>query len=195
MRALILGVTMALLFAASAMAEPIASSVDRFGGRPARYSWRLAWPSATEEPAAASPAARLIVSPMLLPAGRRPAAPCRGDRTQRRVPDAREDSQVRELRDAAAVRHRSRARPVALQHAGPTTARKAPHAVVGAGIVGLFGVNTVTGAWNLFGEGRQGQRRAHAATRARAADDGRRRRLSRDDGDGAEQRTARRAHL
>ncbi len=27
------------------------------------------------------------------------------------------------------------------------------HAVVGAGIVGLFGVNTVTGAWNLFGEG------------------------------------------
>ena len=27
------------------------------------------------------------------------------------------------------------------------------HAVVGAGIVGLFAVNTVTGAWNLFGEG------------------------------------------
>ena len=27
------------------------------------------------------------------------------------------------------------------------------HAAVGAGIVGLFGVNTVTGAWNLFGEG------------------------------------------
>ncbi len=32
---------------------------------------------------------------------------------------------------------------------------KGAHAVVGAGIVGLFGVNTVTGAWNLFGEGRQ----------------------------------------
>lgn len=30
------------------------------------------------------------------------------------------------------------------------------HGVVGTGIVGLFGVNTVTGAWNLFGtEGRQ----------------------------------------
>jgi hypothetical protein len=34
------------------------------------------------------------------------------------------------------------------------------HAFVGAGIVGLFGLNTVTGAWNLFGEGwsdRQGR--------------------------------------
>jgi hypothetical protein len=30
---------------------------------------------------------------------------------------------------------------------------KTAHAVVGAGIVGLFGVNTVTGAWNMFGEG------------------------------------------
>ena len=30
--------------------------------------------------------------------------------------------------------------------------KKGAHAVVGAGIVGLFGVNTVTGVWNLFGE-------------------------------------------
>ena len=29
------------------------------------------------------------------------------------------------------------------------------HAAIGAGIIGLFGVNTVTGAWNLFGEGRK----------------------------------------
>jgi hypothetical protein len=28
------------------------------------------------------------------------------------------------------------------------------HAAVGAGIIGLVAVNTVTGAWNLFGEGR-----------------------------------------
>jgi hypothetical protein len=33
--------------------------------------------------------------------------------------------------------------------------KKTAHAVVGAGIVGLFAVNTVTGAWNMFGEGRQ----------------------------------------
>ncbi|HEX3703058.1 MAG TPA: hypothetical protein VHU82_07005 [Vicinamibacterales bacterium] len=33
--------------------------------------------------------------------------------------------------------------------------KRAAHAIVGSGIVGLFGVNTVTGAWNLFGEGRQ----------------------------------------
>ena len=30
--------------------------------------------------------------------------------------------------------------------------KKSAHAVVGAGIVGLFGANTVTGVWNLFGE-------------------------------------------
>ena len=33
-------------------------------------------------------------------------------------------------------------------------ARRSAHGVVGAGIAGLFAVNTVTGAWNLFGEGR-----------------------------------------
>ena len=33
--------------------------------------------------------------------------------------------------------------------------KRAAHAAVGAGIIGLFAVNTVTGAWNLFGEGRQ----------------------------------------
>jgi hypothetical protein len=33
--------------------------------------------------------------------------------------------------------------------------RKGLHAFVGASIIGLFGVNTVTGAWNLFGEGRK----------------------------------------
>jgi len=31
--------------------------------------------------------------------------------------------------------------------------KKGAHGAVGAAIVGLFGVNTVTGAWNLFGEG------------------------------------------
>ena len=30
--------------------------------------------------------------------------------------------------------------------------KKGAHGVVGAGIVGLFGLNTVTGVWNLFGE-------------------------------------------
>jgi len=34
---------------------------------------------------------------------------------------------------------------------------KGLHSAVGAGIIGLFGVNTVTGAWNMFGEGWQEQ--------------------------------------
>jgi hypothetical protein len=32
-------------------------------------------------------------------------------------------------------------------------ALRTAHIVVGSGMIGLFGVNTVTGAWNLFGEG------------------------------------------
>ena len=36
-----------------------------------------------------------------------------------------------------------------------TGSRRAAHGVVGAGIVGLFALNTVTGAWNMFGEDRQ----------------------------------------
>jgi hypothetical protein len=33
--------------------------------------------------------------------------------------------------------------------------KKGMHGAVGAGIVGLFGVNTILGSWNLFGEGWQ----------------------------------------
>lgn len=33
--------------------------------------------------------------------------------------------------------------------------KKSAHIAVGAGIMALFGVNTITGAWNLFGEDRQ----------------------------------------
>jgi hypothetical protein len=36
-----------------------------------------------------------------------------------------------------------------------TGGRKAAHIVIGTGIIGLFGVETVTGVWNLFGEGWQ----------------------------------------
>jgi hypothetical protein len=35
------------------------------------------------------------------------------------------------------------------------SAKRGLHAAIGVGIIGLFGVNTVTGAWNLFGEGRK----------------------------------------
>jgi hypothetical protein len=37
---------------------------------------------------------------------------------------------------------------------GESEGNKELHGAVGAGIGGLFAVNTVTGAWNLFGEGR-----------------------------------------
>jgi hypothetical protein len=40
-------------------------------------------------------------------------------------------------------------------YANPSTGgKRAAHIFVGTGIIGLFGVNTVTGAWNMFGEDR-----------------------------------------
>ena len=61
---------------------------------------------------------------------------------------------------------------------GNTDAKKGAHAVVGAGIVGLFGVNTVTGVWNMFGaEGRRDKTGRNPPARARPADDGGGRRL------------------
>ena len=36
-----------------------------------------------------------------------------------------------------------------------SSSKRGVHAALGAGIMGLFAVNTVTGAWNLFGEGRK----------------------------------------
>jgi hypothetical protein len=37
----------------------------------------------------------------------------------------------------------------------PAGSKRGLHAAVGAGIIGLFALNTVTGSWNLFGEGWQ----------------------------------------
>jgi hypothetical protein len=39
-----------------------------------------------------------------------------------------------------------------------SSANRSAHIAVGAGIIGLFAVNTVTGVWNMFGEGRQEQK-------------------------------------
>jgi len=41
-------------------------------------------------------------------------------------------------------------------YSNPSTgAVRSAHILVGTGLIGLFGVNTVTGAWNMFGEDRQ----------------------------------------
>ena len=54
----------------------------------------------------------------------------------------------------------------------PSDSKKSAHIVVGTGIIGLFGVNTVTGAWNLFGEGWHEPQGRDAAPRSRFAHDG-----------------------
>ncbi|MEO8078052.1 MAG: hypothetical protein ABI818_17120 [Acidobacteriota bacterium] len=86
--------------------------------------------------------------------GRRAAGSRGGRRTQPRVPDAWQDSQIRELRDTAALRHRGGARQ-SLYSGSTGGGKKGAHAAVGIGLSALFGINTVTGVWNMFGkEGR-----------------------------------------
>jgi hypothetical protein len=152
MRTLTLSLMTLLLFAVSATAEPLGSSIDVFGTRPARDPWRLVWPSASDTSASPTPASVLAISPTVF-----------------------QQDNVQPLH-AAAVQHsdgylvRAKihkyasfatlplfAAEVALGQSldGSNDSKKGLHAAVGAGIVGLFAVNTVTGAWNLFGEGRQ----------------------------------------
>jgi hypothetical protein len=152
MRTLTLSVMTLLLFAASAAADPIASSVDLFGTRPARDPWRLAWPSATDESAPRTPALSLRFSPTMF----------QQDSVQPVHAAAVEHSngylvRARIHKYASFATLPLFAAEVALGQSldGSNDSKKGVHAAVGAGIVGLFAVNTVTGAWNLFGEGRQ----------------------------------------
>ena len=65
----------------------------------------------------------------------------------------RKNPRLREHRDAAALRDavRPRRQPV---HENSTDSKRTAHAVVGSSIGVLFGLNTVTGVWNLW-EGRK----------------------------------------
>ena len=152
MRALILSLASAVLIAASVAADPIDRSFNLFSTQPAKDPWRIAWPSSTDESAPLVPSAGLGLSTML----------CRQDDAQPVHAVAVEHSDAYQRR-AKIHKYASFATlplfaaEVALGQSldGSNDGRKGAHAVVGAGIVGLFGVNTVTGAWNLFGEGRR----------------------------------------
>jgi hypothetical protein len=153
MRALpVLCASTVLLIASSAAAEPIGSSFDLFSTGPARDPWHIEWPSGTGGPAPAVRVASL----------RFPTALFEQDGAQPVHPAAVEHSNAYQMR-AKIHKYASFATlplfaaEVALGQSldGSNDSKKGAHAVVGAGIVGLFAVNTITGAWNMFGEGRQ----------------------------------------
>ncbi len=152
MRALILCTIWASLITASAVAGPVESRMNLFDSTSRRDPMQITWPTDIGKVIPVSPAPELrIPTTLLLQDDAQPARPV-----------------AIEYSDAYLVRakiHRFAsfatlplfAAEVALGQSldGSNDSKKTAHAVVGAGIVGLFAVNTVTGAWNLFGEGWQ----------------------------------------
>lgn len=153
MRAVMCCLTSVLLVAASATASPIEPSLNLFSPEPPRDPFHIEWPVAIDESASAAPIASLTMPATLFPQ----------DSAQPVHAVAIEHSDAYLLR-AKIHKYASFATlplfaaEVALGQSldgSSNDPKKGLHAVVGAGIVGLFAVNTVTGAWNLFGEGRQ----------------------------------------
>jgi hypothetical protein len=152
MRSLILGMTTVLLVASSAAADPIDPSMSLFSTRPVRQPWHLSGPSCTGEASHVAPALALAV----------PSTLSEQDTAQPVHPTAIEHSDGYRTR-AKIHKYASFATlplfaaELALGQSldGTNDSKKGAHAAVGAGIVGLFAVNTVTGAWNMFGEGRR----------------------------------------
>lgn len=151
MRALILGTISAELFATSAAAGPVDSTLNLFSSEPSRDPLRIVWPSDIDEPAPA-PAMRLRLPATLFEQdGAQPVHPVAIEHSDGYLMRAK----IHKIASFATLP--LFAAEVALGQSldGSNDSKKGAHAIVGAGIVGLFGVNTVTGAWNLFGEGWQ----------------------------------------
>jgi hypothetical protein len=155
MRASVIGVVFVFFVVApsSARAETIEPSVTAFSAQPRNDPWQVRFHSESDDAAPTVPL-RLVSFPSIL-LNQQDAQPLH----------------------AAAIEHsdayltRAKIHKVASLATLPLFAaelalgdslyntptgaggKRAAHAIVGSGIVGLFGVNTVTGAWNLFGEG------------------------------------------
>jgi hypothetical protein len=154
MQSLIVGVMALLLVAPSAHADTLDAPRVLFATRPHRDPWRIDWLSLSR--AGAPPAARSLA---------RSADLAQQPDDQPLHAAAIEHSEAYQTRAkihkyASVATLPLFAAELALGQAlynTPANAggKRAAHGVVGAGIIGLVGVNTVTGAWNMFGEGRQ----------------------------------------
>lgn len=155
MRSLIVLLTAVLLAAASVSAETTDASAGLFSSRSVHGSWLMAWPSCGGESPVAAPPRPLAFASIAV----------QHDDAQPLHAAAIEHSDAYLMRAkihkyASVATLPLFAAEFALGQSlyntpANTGGKRAAHAIVGAGIVGLFGVNTVTGAWNLFGEGRR----------------------------------------
>ena len=159
MRTLFVFVVVTLCFCLPAGADGLALEAGFFTTRPARDPWRIDWRSVdTTSPRARGPE---ILNALTQQSPNPPA--------------------IQQPLHAAAIQHSTAYETRAKVHKYASYAtlplfagelalgqslfnsstsgsgNKGLHSAVGAGIIGLFGVNTVTGTWNLFGEGWQEQ--------------------------------------
>jgi hypothetical protein len=155
MRSLIVAVSTVLLVAPYASAQTIEPTVSFFSSQPVQDPWHISWPSFSGDAAPAVPAMSLAFPSVLLQ---------QGD-TQPLHAAAVEHSDAYETRKkihkyASFATLPLFATEFALGQSLYNTpanlgTKRALHGIVGAGIIGLCGVNTVTGAWNMFGEDRK----------------------------------------
>jgi hypothetical protein len=144
-----------LSVASSASADPgvIDPSAVLFSSRPVRDPWQLSWTSRGEEVVPAiAPRPLAFLSAALQQDGAQPLHTAaiehsHGYQTRAKIHKYASFATLPLFAAEVALGQSLYNTPA---NAG---SRRGLHAAIGSGIVGLFGVNTVTGAWNLFGEG------------------------------------------
>lgn len=156
MRSSITAFFLIALVASTATAATIDPSAQLFPNQPVRDVWRVNWLSANTEPAINTDTAAITATRELVihyaPAPQQAAQPVHA------VAIEHSDGYLMRAkihRYASYATLPLFATELALGAAiydGDSSWKKGMHAAVGSGIVGLFGVNTVTGVWNLFGE-------------------------------------------
>ncbi len=154
MRSLIVGVFTVLLVAPHALADTIEPTVSLFSSRAIHDPWHISWPSCSDEAAPAVPALSLAF----------PSTLFQQDDAQPLHAAAVEHSDAYERRKKIHKIASFATLPLFATelvlgqsiYANPSTgAVRSAHILVGTGLIGLFGVNTVTGVWNMLGEDRK----------------------------------------
>jgi len=150
MRTLLAALCFWSLVAASASAGPLDRSATLFSNLPVHDVWHIDWLSSTTDAGSPISAGPLAIHPAFMQATSQPVhagAIQHSDAYLTRAKIHRYASWATLPLFAAEV-----ALGASIYN-GDGGWKKGAHGAVGTAIVGLFGVNTVTGAWNLFGEG------------------------------------------
>jgi len=156
MRTLSFCVVVTLCSCLPAIAGDLSPQTDFLTTRPARDPWRIAWRSLGSTPVTSG----LVISRALTQQPPNPIPPQPPVHAVAIQHSDGYETRAKVHKYASYATLPLFAGELALgqslfNSSSPGGGNKGLHAAVGAGIIGLFGLNTVTGAWNLFGEGWQ----------------------------------------